>query len=92
MLKPVLVAIEVHWIQLISLDDGVQLTAADNTTYRVKALEISETFNSTDISNCSNAGINFITGPDDLSITPDDLPSVTTPDVAIPTSMGRCAG
>ena len=73
-----------HWIQLINLDDGVQLTAADNTTYRVKALEISETFNSTDMSNCSNAGI-ALTGPDDLSITPDDLPSVTTPNVAIPT-------
>lgn len=75
-----------HWIQLINLADGVQLTAsdADSTTYRVKALEISETFNTSDPSNCTTAGIT-VSEPDDMSISPDDLPSTTTPVVALPT-------
>jgi hypothetical protein len=76
-----------HWVSLINLKDGVQLTARDanSTTYRVKAVEISETLvKQSNVSNCTNANIVF-TDPSSLGITLTDIPEPS--DATLPTAL-----
>ena len=71
-----------HWIQLINLKDGLQLDDVSDVSYRIKALEISETLGSASVDDCS--GITFST-LNDLTLSASDLPDPLNPTVAIPT-------
>ena len=74
-----------HWVSLINLADGTQLTAeGGNTTYRVKAVEVSESLVEANISECESAGVKF-TDPTSLGITITDVPDVD--DGTLPTAL-----
>ncbi|CAI8211552.1 MAG: Uncharacterised protein [Alphaproteobacteria bacterium] len=75
-----------HWVSLINLLDGTQLTATDSggTTYRVKAVEVSETLNEVSYDICENEGITF-EDPSGLGIGLGDVPETSQEN--IPTSL-----
>ena len=63
------------YISLVNLADGTQLTDSAGDNYRVKASEISQTFTSLPISDCTTAGVTF-TDPATLGISFDEIPDI----------------
>ena len=62
-------------VALVNLEDGTQLQANDGTFYRVKATEISQSFNPVDEQDCVDAGVAF-SNPTELGISFDDVPDI----------------
>ena len=73
-----------HWVSLINLQDGTQLTAEDDTTYRVKAVEVSESLVELDNPADCPADIVF-TDASTLGIGITDIPDVD--DGNLPTAL-----
>ena len=63
------------FVSLVNLADGTQLTDSTGSNYRVKATEVSQTFQTAPLSDCATAGVTF-TDPTSLGISFDEIPDI----------------